>query len=80
MSFIRTDKRPDGKIIYYLAESYRKDGKVKQRRLKYLGTDMYGRNTRKYKKQQALLQQERAANRELGVTLLFSILLQPAPV
>lgn len=77
MSFIRADRFPNGRTVYYLVESYRKDGKVKQRRLKYLGTEIHGYNTRKYKKQMALLQQERAANRELGVTLLFSVLLQP---
>lgn len=79
MSFIRTDILPNGQIRYYLVENYRIDGKTKQRRIKYLGTEIHGYNTRKYKKQQALLQQERASNIEAGASLLFIILLQEAP-
>ncbi|MBA7519044.1 hypothetical protein ES705_11118 [subsurface metagenome] len=38
MSFIRSKKFSNGRIYYYLVESYRDDhGKVKQRVLKYLG-------------------------------------------
>ena len=80
MSFIRTDILPNGQIRYYLVENYRIDGKTKQRRLQYLGTSPDGKNTRKYKKQQALLQQERAKNMEVGAELLFTILLAPAKV
>lgn len=76
MSFIRTDKFPNGRVVYYLVENYRKDGRVRQRRIKYLGTDILGRNTRKYKSEQALLQQERTSNMEAGASLLFTILLQ----
>ena len=79
MSFIRKDILPNGQIRYYLCESYKQDGKWKQRRIKYLGTDILGRNTRKYKREQALLQQERANNMTLGAELLFTILLQEAP-
>lgn len=83
MSFIRKDIMPGGQIHYYLVENYRKDGKVRQRRLQYLGTSPDGKETRKYKREQALLQQERASNIEAGVSLFFTILLQspkPAPV
>ncbi|MBA7513025.1 hypothetical protein ES705_05053 [subsurface metagenome] len=38
MSFIRTKKFSNGRVYYYLVESYRDDqGKGKQRVLKYLG-------------------------------------------
>lgn len=37
MAFVRVKRRGD-REYYYLVESYREDGKVRQRILKYLGT------------------------------------------
>lgn len=37
MAFIRT-KEIKGRLYYYLVKSFREDGKVKQKVIKYLGT------------------------------------------
>lgn len=37
MSFIRAKKFSNGRVYFYEVESYRSQGKVKQRVLKYLG-------------------------------------------
>ena len=37
MSFIRTKKFGNGRVYFYLVESYRKDGRPKQRVIQYLG-------------------------------------------
>ncbi len=39
MSFIRAKKFSNGRVYYYLVESYRDQGKVKQRVIKYLGKE-----------------------------------------
>ncbi|MBA7659028.1 hypothetical protein ES703_66991 [subsurface metagenome] len=39
MSFIRAKKFSNGRIYYYLVESYRYQGKGKQRVIKYLGKE-----------------------------------------
>ncbi|GAI24122.1 unnamed protein product, partial [marine sediment metagenome] len=39
MSFVRAKKFSNGRVYFYLVESYRDQGKVKQRVLRYLGKD-----------------------------------------